>query len=194
MVKRVTCQKINIGYRMNNKIIMLLTSGLMMFSSTLSASNGCAFSDKQDGFIATCSEEKQEVILTGVVTAQTLVTELEEFSTGYHDYTVDSKAIEPLKDITTPTEIVVIIGTWCPDCHRETPRFIRIIEQLNNPNISVSYIGVDRSKADPQGLAANYEFTRIPTFIVKQQDREIGRIVERPTVSLEVDLANVLTQ
>ncbi len=66
------------------------------------------------------------------------------------------------------------------------------MEEVAHPNIKVTYIGVDRSKKDPQGLAAKYEFTRIPTFIVLQQGKEIGRIVERPTVSLEKDLAEIV--
>jgi len=56
----------------------------------------------------------------------------------------------------------------------------------------VRYIGVDRQKKDPEGLAAQYDFQRIPTFIVLQDGKEIGRIVERPEVSLEQDLAKIL--
>ncbi|MGS0692291.1 thioredoxin family protein [Shewanella sp. 30m-9] len=177
---------------MHNNVKALLATTMLFFSSQSMASGGCAFDDKQAGFMATCSEEKQEVILTGTVEAQKMVTELADFKEGYADYKVDSAAIAPLKDISTATEITVIIGTWCPDCHRETPRFIRIMEELNNPNIKVTYIGVDRAKQDPEGLAAKYEFTRIPTIIVEQDNKEVGRIVERPEVSLEVDLANIL--
>ncbi|ABV38710.1 conserved hypothetical protein [Shewanella sediminis HAW-EB3] len=174
---------------MNTNVKALLATTALFFSCQTLAESGCAFEDKQDGFIATCSEEKQEVILTGAVEAQTLVTELSDFSEGYKEYKVDTAAISPLKNLKEPTEIVVIIGTWCPDCHRETPRFIRIMEELNNPNIKVTYIGVDREKADPKGLAAQYEFTRIPTFIVMQKGEEVGRIIEKPEQSLEKDLA-----
>ncbi|MCG9740364.1 thioredoxin family protein [Shewanella insulae] len=177
---------------MTNNIKALLATTALFFSTQALANNGCAFDEKQEGFIATCSEEKQEVILTGEVQAQTLVTELDDFTQGYKSYQVDEAAIAPLKSLKAPTEIVVIIGTWCPDCHRETPRFIRIMEAANNPNIKVTYIGVDRKKQDPEGLAAKYDFTRIPTFIVKQDGKEIGRIVERPETSLEVDLAKIL--
>ena len=52
----------------------------------------------------------------------------------------------------------------------------------------------NRSKLDPEGLAAKYEFSRIPTFIVEQKGKEIGRIVERPQVTLEADLVNILQE
>lgn len=177
---------------MHNNVKALLTTTALLLSGQALATGGCGFEGQPQGLIATCSEEKQEVILTGKVDAQHLVTELNVFAEGYNSYQVDTAALAPLKNITEPTDIVVIIGTWCGDCHRETPRFIRIIEELANPNIQVTYIGVDRAKQDPEGLATKYEFTRIPTFIVLQQGKEIGRIVERPSVSLEKDLAAIL--
>lgn len=176
---------------MHNNVKALLATTLLFFSSQGMANSGCGFEDKQDGFLATCSEEKQEVILTGAVTHQEL-NEFDWFNDEYKNYKTDATIIAKLQKIDKPTQVTVIIGTWCPDCHRETPRFIRLIEEINNPNIQVTYIGVDREKQDPQGLAANYEFSRIPTFIIEQNDEEIGRIVERPEVSLESDLAKIL--
>lgn len=177
---------------MHNNLKAFFATTALFFSCQALADAGCGFEEEQQGFIATCSEEKQEVILTGKIPAQTLVTDLDTFSEGYHSYQVDTATIAPLKQLSEPTEIIVIIGTWCPDCHRETPRFIRIMEQVANPHIKVTYIGVDRAKQDPDGVAAQYEFTRIPTFIVLQQGKEIGRIVEHPTTSLEQDLVNIL--
>ncbi len=176
---------------MHNNVKALLATTMLFFSSQSMASGGCAFDDKQAGFMATCSEEKQEVILTGAVTHQQL-DEFDWFNDEYTNYKVDAEIVAKLQKVDKPTQVSVIIGTWCPDCHRETPRFIRLIEEINNPNIQVTYIGVDREKQDPQGLAANYEFSRIPTFIVEQNDEEIGRIVERPEVSLEADLLNII--
>ncbi|AZG33825.1 MAG: thioredoxin family protein [Shewanella psychromarinicola] len=182
---------------MNNSVRTLLATTALFFSTQMlpmvvSANAGCAFEKDQQGFIATCSEEKQEVILTGVIQSQTIASELPGYAEGFANYQVDASAIDVLKAIKEPTKIVVIIGTWCPDCHRETPHFMRIIETVANPNIEVEYIGVDRNKQDPEGLAAKYAFSRIPTFIVHQQGKEMGRIVERPTVSLEADLVKIL--
>ncbi len=176
---------------MTNNIKALLATTALFFSCQTLASGGCAFEDNQGGLIATCNEEIQEVILTGTVATQTML-ELDDFSKGYKEYQVDTAAITPLKNLKEATEIVVIIGTWCGDCHRETPRLIRILEEVNNPNIKVTYIGVDRAKSDPEGLAAQYEFTRIPTIIVSQNGEELGRIIERPETSLEIDLAKIL--
>ncbi|PKG55794.1 thiol reductase thioredoxin [Shewanella sp. Choline-02u-19] len=176
---------------MHNNVKALLATTVLFFSSQSMASGGCAFEGQQEGFMATCSEEKQEVILTGSVTTEQLNV-LDWFNQEYTDYKADKATVAQLQAVTEATEITVIIGTWCPDCHRETPRLIRIMEQVNNPLITVKYIGVDRAKEDPKGLAKHYDFSRIPTFIVSQKDEEIGRIVERPKVSLEKDLAAIL--
>lgn len=176
---------------MTKAIKALLATTALFFSAQTLAAGGCGFETEDQGVFATCTQEEQEVILTGLIEPKQLITE-DDFSEGYHSYQVDQETLQALKGVTTPTEIVVIIGTWCPDCHRETPRFIRIMEELNNPNITAKYIGVDRQKTDEAGLAAQYEFTRIPTFIVMQDGKEIGRIIERPTESLEKDLAKIL--
>lgn len=176
---------------MHNNVKALLATTVLFFSSQSMANSGCGFEEQQEGFIATCSEEKQDVILTGLVTNEQLNV-FDWFSQEYNDYKADRATIAQLQTITEPTEITVIIGTWCPDCHRETPRLIRVMEQVNNPNITVQFIGVDRAKKDPQGLAKHYQFSRIPTIIVEQGNNELGRIIEKPEVSLEQDLANIL--
>ncbi|MBR9727525.1 thioredoxin family protein [Shewanella intestini] len=185
---------------MQNTIKTVFVSATIILSSSFiitpaMANSGCAFEAEEQGFMATCSQEKQEVIITGLVTPAAIEKSFpEQYNKEFTDYSSDSNVIEQLKKIDTPTEIVVIIGTWCPDCHRETPRFIKIMEQVNNPNINVKFIGVDRKKADAEGLAAQYEFTRIPTFIVQQDNKTIGTIIERPTVTLEQDLYNILNK
>ena len=182
---------------MHNSVKTILATTALFFGSHLVAGSaiagsGCSFDEEQSGFMATCSEEKQEVIITGLVDISTLEKDLPGYAEEFEQYKIDAAALTELKAVTTPTNIVVIIGTWCPDCHRETPRFMRLIEEAANSNITVTYIGIDRNKVDPEGLAAAYDFKRIPTFIIEQKDEEIGRIVERPTVTLEQDLLNIL--
>lgn len=173
-------------------IYSLIFSAVLLTISTFSyGQSGCGFKSNEN-FIATCAKkDKQEVIITGIIKSSELAKET-WFTDNYNHYQVDTNTLKQLSNITRPTEINVIIGTWCGDCHRETPRFVKIIETLNNPHIKVNYIGVDRNKRDPQGFASKYTFTRIPTLIVMQDNQEIGRIVEKPKVSLEKDLQHIL--
>lgn len=178
--------------KMKNLTPMLIIASSLSFIPLVNGQTGCEFKETDTNMIATClPTQQQEVMLTGTVTPKLLSKE-SWFEQNYQNYNVDSQTLNHLKGLKNPTEINVIIGTWCSDCHRETPRFIKIIEALNNPNIRVNYIAVDRSKQDPQKLADNFEFSRIPTFIVMQNNKEIGRIVESPKVSLEKDLVSIL--
>ncbi len=132
-------------------------------------------------------------MLTGALNTTELLAQLAQFPDFDSHYQVNMDVVEPLKHIQTPTEIVVIIGTWCPDCHRDIPRFDSIINAIKNSNIQVKYVGVDKQKVDTQGLAAQYKFSRLPTYIIRQKGSEIGRIVERPELTLEEDLAKILS-
>ncbi|WP_342343052.1 thioredoxin family protein [Shewanella salipaludis] len=149
-------------------------------------------SDKSGLSKAAVIYEGIAVILTGKIPSTQLAGQLPGFDSEYLAYQPDMATLAPLSQLGGAIEIVAIIGTWCPDCHRELPRFIRVLEAIDNPNIRASYIGIDRAKQDPQGLAAAYDFARIPTFIVRQDGEEMGRIVERPEISLERDLAGIL--
>ena len=155
---------------------------------------GCGFeSDGGNGMIGTCgpNEENEEVILTGELGFEDL-----RRQPGYDDnfaaYEPDPVLVSALQEIETPTDLVAIVGTWCPDCHRETPRLAKILAEVDNPNITIRYIGIDRSRSDPEGLAAAYDFQRIPTIMVFQGGEELGRIVESPEVTLEHDLVRIL--
>ena len=133
-------------------------------------------------------------MLTGNIDPLTLDQELSQYPDYDGHYQADANYVAALSKTTTLTHIVVIIGTWCPDCHRDIPRFMKVLAAANNANISVDYIGVDKHKVDPQGACEDYLFTRLPTYIVIQNNNEIGRITERPETTLEQDLAKILSQ
>ncbi|ADN77753.1 conserved hypothetical protein [Ferrimonas balearica DSM 9799] len=177
---------------MKRTLLALVLAPLMM-GPAMAAQGGCGFDNQAEGgLFATCEEEKKEVILTGLLGFEEL-RQQPGYEANFDAYQADAALVAKLAAIDTPTELVVIVGTWCPDCHRETPRLAKILAEANNPNLSVKYIGIDRSRTDPEGLAAQYDFQRIPTVLVFQEGEEQGRIVERPTSeTLEQDLMNIL--
>lgn len=136
----------------------------------------------------------QDAILTGELDPNKLIFELVPMGRSYLDYQVDNAALAPLKGYSKPTEITVIVGTWCGDCHKHTPAFIKIMKALNNDAFTVRYIGVDKQGKAGDIDLAGMEFQSIPTFIVTQDGKEIGRIAGAPETSLEADLVKILTQ
>lgn len=112
----------------------------------------------------------------------------------YNGYTYDNEAIKTLKKEKIGNyNITIFLGTWCPDSHREFPRFIKILEQLNYPMQKLTIIAVNRKKEAPNGEEGSYNIQKVPTFIISKYGKEIGRIIESPKSGwLERDLVEIL--
>ena len=119
--------------------------------------------------------------------------ELEQCGVLDPSYRPDPAAIATLQQVAQPTEIVVFYGAWCTDSHREIPRFLKIIETVDNQKITVTDYGVNRQKQDELGKFEIYGIEFVPTFIVIRNGIELGRIIERPDRSLAEDLAAIMS-
>ncbi len=85
------------------------------------------------------------------------------------------------------------LGTWCSDSGRELPRLWRALDEfgvLDPPEIR--YIGVDRDKSEPAEWLAGVDLELVPTFVVRRDGRELGRIVESAPNGIERDLLDLL--
>ena len=116
------------------------------------------------------------------------------FDEKYNRYQIDQPSLAELKKEKLNTyTLVVFVGTWCEDSHREFPRLIKILETLKYNTDKMQIIAVNRKKESPAGEEGLYNVTRVPTIIVKKYGKEIGRITEMPeTGFLEKDLLNIL--
>jgi thiol-disulfide isomerase/thioredoxin len=114
------------------------------------------------------------------------------FDKQYQRFTATPNDIDRLKSISQHLDIIVIFGTWCHDSKREVSRFIKLIEAANNPLITTKYWAVDRNKNDPESYAQSFQLEKTPTFIIQRSGHELGRIVERPKISLTLDIINLL--
>lgn len=131
-------------------------------------------------------------MLTGWLTAKQLCGQLQKYEIGKVQYQPDPEPVEQLKKFSQDAHILVFLGTWCPDSEREVPRFLKIMDMIQNERIKYQLFGLDRSKRDAEGFAQKHQIEFVPTFIVLHGNQEIGRIVEQPMVSLEHDLVEIL--
>jgi len=90
--------------------------------------------------------------------------------------------------------VLIVLGSWCGDSHREVPRFIKMIDQCGLTKINVTFLGVDMSKQSPVGDYDKLGIKKVPTFIVYRNKVEIGRIIEYPSTSLEQDMLEILSK
>jgi thiol-disulfide isomerase/thioredoxin len=159
---------------------MALFVGLIM--------NSCSNSQR----IAIVENDRRERIALGEMTAGALLDSFPDFKKYHESYQVDQAVLSDLEDFDPEVEIFTVLGTWCDDSRREVPRFLKIMDALDSKKINLQFFGVDRSKKDEGGIAESYKIRLVPTFILLENGKEIGRIVERPKKSLEIDLADIL--
>lgn len=112
----------------------------------------------------------------------------------HDEYALDQKAINELKKAKINSyNLVVFMGTWCEDSHRDFPRLMKILEEVKYPESKLTIIAVNRKKESPTGDEVRYNVQRVPTIIVERYGKEIGRIIEMPTTGyVERDLVEIL--
>lgn len=112
----------------------------------------------------------------------------------HDEYALDQKAISELKKAKINSyNMIVFMGTWCEDSHRDFPRLMKILEEVKYPESRLTIIAVNRKKESPTGDEATYNVQKVPTIIVERYGKEIGRIIEMPTTGyIERDLVEIL--
>ena len=128
----------------------------------------------------------------GEITAPEILSSFEQFKKHQDDVTYTDAQLAKLQKFKEVIEIKVYFGEWCHDSHRETPRLIKLFEQLDQDNYKLWYYAVDVRKSDPLGLAKADNLRRTPTVIVYRDGQEVGRILEVPRVDWATDIAGLL--
>jgi hypothetical protein len=114
------------------------------------------------------------------------------YSQEFPNYHPDNDAMNVLKYKLDDITFIVVLGTWCGDSKEQVPRFMKLMYCLKYDLNRVTFIAVDRTKTAGEVPTADYKIEKVPTFIVKRNTVEIGRIIETPEVSIEKDLIKIL--
>jgi thiol-disulfide isomerase/thioredoxin len=131
-------------------------------------------------------------MLVGKITQDELYKECPVFAEHGNMYAPDPLVIDKIKAIREKIDILLFVGTWCPDSQKEAPKILKILKMADNPNFSIAIYGVDRAKKDGQGLTETHAVERVPTTIFFKDGKELGRIVEYPEMSPEEDFLRIV--
>ncbi len=161
----------------------LLFTCLFIFNIT-----ACATSSEVNHSVDKNTSNKE--YRTGSITQ----TELKTYKDFFHHHkTATAPAdVELLKAIDKPIVITTYFGLWCHDSKREVPLLLDLLQQANNKNIVHRLIALDLDKSEPFGRQKKEQVKFTPTIIVKVENKEVGRIVEKPKISLAQDIVNFL--
>jgi len=137
--------------------------------------------------------EKESPVLIGAATREAI----ESFSPEWVEAEVNSQpepaGVQALAAVEPGAEVEVFLGTWCGDSRRELPRLWKALDQMGVAPFALRYVAVDRAKKEPAGPVAENGIRFLPTFIVRRDGREVGRIVETSPNGVEADLAALLS-
>ena len=126
--------------------------------------------------------------LAGRITKEDLYRHTPEYEKNSQDYQPKPEIIEEIKKINQKVEMLIVMGTWCPDCKKEVPKILRILDLANNPNLSHTLYAIGRGKKDEGGVTRKYNISWIPTTVFIKDGKELGRIVEYPQKSPEEEI------
>ena len=140
-------------------------------------------------FAETDNHSRKNIL--GATTTDILFKQYPIFKSKYKSYEVNTMYdLSIIRDM----DFVIMFGTWCHDSKREVPRMLRILDSAGVRTEQISLIGVDTNKEEPKGQEKTYNLRNTPTLILLKNGEEVGRIIERPNVSLEADLIGLTTR
>jgi hypothetical protein len=137
-------------------------------------------------------------VLVGKCTIDALLAEpyISWYRKNYDSYVVDSATCVYLSPLLKDKKITIFLGTWCGDSKRQVPAILKMLDCCNFPKESLTLIMVsnlpDAYKQSPQHEELGKNIHRVPTLIIEDKNKEMGRIVEYPVVSLERDMLSIV--
>lgn len=138
------------------------------------------------------STETPKTLVEGEISLEELKVNYPLFEANHHTFSITDDEKQRIKQWPKNIRIEVYFGTWCHDSQREVPRLLTLLE--HNTAIDAQLIALDYQKSDPQGKALANKIKFTPTFIVYRGNDEIGRIIERPKVSLVADVTSFINR
>jgi len=117
-----------------------------------------------------------------------------DFALVYDTSRIGEEFLDLIRQVHEGIDVIVFLGTWCPDSRREVPRFLKIADLTGMDAERIRLYGLDRTKRSSDGLTDRFGIERVPTFIFLRGEEEVGRIVEVPQTTLEGDLLSILAR
>ncbi len=139
-------------------------------------------------------EKSGKPMLVGLVTR----TEIQKtvfndwWSEQYNKYEVDILAADELIPFIENVTIKIVAASWCGDSRETIPHLFKVLDYIAFPEKDIEMIFVNRNKTGLAGEVNGLKIDFVPTIIFYRSNTEIGRIIELPYESLELDMLSIL--
>ena len=144
-------------------------------------------------------DKKGNLILLGKCTRERLARAPFDvwYTKNFDTYTVDSATANQIKPLLKNKQFLLFMGTWCGDSRREVPRIYKILDYCWVKPSQIQLITLNNSdtayKQSPGHEERGLNIRRVPTLLIFENQREVGRVVESPVTSLEKDILAIVT-
>ena len=106
-------------------------------------------------------------------------------------------------------KIAALGADWCPDCHKNVPRMIKLIKRLITNDIELRILyGIminaldnrediiwHKTRSPPEAVNPKFELKAIPTFYFFNKNGEfLGQIIEHPKETIEEDTLKIIKE
>lgn len=115
------------------------------------------------------------------------------FNLGEKRYTPEEKAMKTIKNNINDYKIVAFMGTWCPDSHRDIPKFFDILDEAGFDKDDLEIYTLTNTMVSQDHDEKGYNVTNIPTFIFMKDGKEANRFVEHARESVAKDIAKIVS-
>lgn len=132
--------------------------------------------------------------LLGPLSKEEILENFPDWQEKATSYVPNMGVIEKLQSIQYKIEIEIFLGTWCPDTKRNVSAYFQVMDMVDNPLFTTTYIGIPRDKGSREPYIEGKNIIKVPTFIVLINDEEKGRIIENPVKSVEEDLLDIINK
>jgi len=145
------------------------------------------------------TDKKGNLILLGKTTRERLAQPPFNvwYTKNYESYTVDSNTALQIKPLIKNKHFLLFMGTWCGDSRREVPRIYKILDFCRVKASRIQLITLSNSdtayKQSPGHEERGLNIRRVPTLLIFENKRELGRVVESPVTSLEKDILAIVS-
>ena len=130
---------------------------------------------------------------------------------NYEVYEPKTEIVDEIRDLLkTKNEQLKVIAfgaDWCPDCHKNVPRMIKLAKRLKTRDIELRIlygIMVDalrkpeepawhKTRSPPEAVNPKFELKAIPTFyFFNKNGQYLDRIIEHPKTTIEEDTLKII--
>lgn len=103
--------------------------------------------------------------------------------------------VQALKTNNEKLSLLFFAGTWCHDSQQVMPKYFSCLEAASFPEHRYTIVSTDRNKKTIAHLHQIFSIVNVPTVIVLNNGKEIGRIEEYGKTGLpDQELATLLQQ